>query len=58
LDGPGPDWSIARLVESLHHMPNVGIVAIVKGRTVCIGYGVITGYRSKGLRCVGNGRVV
>jgi len=33
-------------------------VAIVKGRTVCIGYGVITRYRSKGPRCVGNGRVV
>jgi hypothetical protein len=33
-------------------------VAIVKGRTVCIGYGVITRYRSKGPRCIGNGRVV
>ena len=29
-----------------------------EGRTVCIGYGVITRYRSKGPRCVGNGRVV
>ena len=27
-----------------------------EGRTVCIGYGVITRYRSKGPRCVGNGK--
>jgi hypothetical protein len=28
-------------------------VAIVNGRTVCIGYDAMTRYRSKGLRCVG-----
>jgi len=30
----------------------------MKGRTVCIGYGAMTRYRSKGPRCVGKGRVV
>jgi hypothetical protein len=40
------------------YIQEASTVAIVKGRTVCIGYGVMTRYRSKGPRCVGNGRVV
>jgi len=47
-------WCLPTLGSPKYILP----VAIVKGRTVCIGYGVITRYRSKDPRCVGNRRVV
>jgi len=47
-------WCLSTLGSPKYILP----VAIVMGRTVCIGYGVLTRYRSKGPRCVGNRRVV
>ena len=47
-------WCLSTLGSPKYILP----VAIEKGRTLCIGYGVITRYTSKVARCVGNGRVV